>query len=102
MTEHDELHKVWDLSEKIGFCMLTTQSGSDLRARPMSAYAERVDNAIHGTIDRVDNTAEHLKSSVMDKVNYAAGIVRGVRAAIVSLLHTDHRPKPSATAAGQL
>ena len=64
--------------------------------------AERVDHAIHGTIDRVDHTAEHLKSSVMDKVNHAAGVVRGVRAAIVSLLHTNHRPKPPATAAGRL
>ena len=64
--------------------------------------AERVDHAIHGTIDRVDHTAEHLKSSVMDKVNHAAGVVRGVRAAIISLLNTDHRPKPPATAAGRL
>jgi hypothetical protein len=68
----------------------------------VNSEAERVDQAIHGTIDRVDNTAEHLKSSVMDKVNNAAGVVRGVRAAIVSLLHTDHRPKPPATAAGRL
>ena len=68
----------------------------------VSSEAERVDQAIHGTIDRVDHTAEHLKSSVMDKVNNAAGMVRGVRAAIVSLLHTDHRPKPPATAAGRL
>jgi hypothetical protein len=68
----------------------------------VNSEAERVDQAIHGTIDRVDHTAEHLKSSVMDKVNSAAGVVRGVRAAIVSLLHTDHRPKPPATAAGRL
>ena len=68
----------------------------------VNSEAERVDHAIHGTIDRVDNTAEHLKSSVMDKVNNAAGIVRGVRAAIVSLLQTDHGPKPPATAAGRL
>jgi outer membrane murein-binding lipoprotein Lpp len=68
----------------------------------VNSEAERVDNAIHGTIDRVDNTAEHLKSSVMDKVNSAAGVVRGVRAAIVSLLQTDHRPKPPAAAAGRL
>ena len=68
----------------------------------VNSEAERVDHAIHGTIDRVDNTAEHLKSSVMDKVNNAAGILRGVRAAIVSLLQTDHRPKPPATAAGRL
>jgi hypothetical protein len=68
----------------------------------VNSEAERVDHAIHGTIDRVDNTAEHLKSSVMDKVNYATGIVRGVRAAIVSMLQTEHRPKPPATAAGRL
>jgi uncharacterized protein YoxC len=68
----------------------------------VNSEAERVDQAIHGTIDRVDHTAEHLKSSVMDKVNNAAGMVRGVRAAIVSLLHTDHRPKPPATAEGRL
>jgi hypothetical protein len=68
----------------------------------VNSETERVDNAIHGTIDRVDNTAEHLKSSVMDKVSSAAGVVRGVRAAIVSLLQTDHRPKPPATAAGRL
>src|SRR5215203_5168950 len=64
----------------------------------VNSEAERVDSAIHGTIGRVDQTAEHLKSSVMDKVSNAAGIVRGVRAAIVSLLQTDQ--KPPATAAG--
>jgi len=64
--------------------------------------AERVDQAIHGTINRVDNTAEHLKSTVREKVSYVAGMIRGVRAAIVSLLNTEHRPKPPATAAGRL
>ena len=68
----------------------------------VNSEAERVDSAIHGTIDRVDHTAEHLKSSVMDKVNHAAGIVRGIRAAIASVLQTEHRPKPPATAAGRL
>jgi hypothetical protein len=68
----------------------------------VTSEAERVDQAIHGTIDRVDHTAEHLKSSVMDKVSSATGILRGVRAAIVSMLQTDHRPKPPATAAGRL
>jgi phage-related protein len=68
----------------------------------VSHEAERVDHAIHGTIDRVDHTAEHLRNSVKDKVNNAAGVVRGVRAAIVSLLYSDHRPKPPATAAGRL
>jgi hypothetical protein len=64
--------------------------------------AERVDDSIRGTIHRVDHTAEQVKSTVMDKVNQAAGVVRGVRAAIVSLLHNGDRPKPPATAAGRL
>jgi uncharacterized protein YoxC len=68
----------------------------------MNSEAERVDHAIHGTIDRVDHTAEHLKSTVRDRVNEAAGVIRGIRAAIVSVLQTDHRPKPPATAAGRL
>ena len=68
----------------------------------VSSEAERVDHAIHGTIDRVDETAEHVKSSVRDKVNQAAGMVRGVRAVIVVAAETDHRPKPPATAAGRL
>ena len=68
----------------------------------VSEEAERVDQAIHGTINRVDDTAEHLKSTVREKVSYVAGVIRGVRAAIVSLLHTEHRPKPPATAAGRL
>jgi len=68
----------------------------------VNSEAERVDQAIHGTINRVDNTAEHLKSTVMDKVNNAAGVVRGIRAAIVSLLNTEDRPKPPATAAGRV
>jgi hypothetical protein len=38
--ENDQ-DKVWELTKEIGFCMLTTQSGNDLRARPMSAHAER-------------------------------------------------------------
>jgi hypothetical protein len=68
----------------------------------VSQETERVDQAIHGTLGRVDETAERMKSSVRDKVNHAAGVVRGVRAAIVSFLHSDHRPKPPATAAGRL
>ena len=68
----------------------------------VNSDAERMDQAIQGTIHRVDHTAEHIKSSVKDKMNYAAGIVRGVHAAIVSLLQTNHRPKPPATAAGRL
>ena len=68
----------------------------------VNSEAERVDQAIHGTINRVDNTAEHVKRTVKEKVNDAAGVFRGIRAAIVSVLQTEHRPKPPAAAAGRL
>ncbi len=68
----------------------------------LSHQTERVDHAITGTIDRVDDTAERVKSSVREKVNQATGVVRGVRAIIASLLNGDSRPKPSATAEGRL
>jgi hypothetical protein len=68
----------------------------------VSHETERVEHAISETVERVDVTAERVKMSVRDKINQAAGVVRGVRAAIMSLLGSEHRPKPPATAAGRL
>lgn len=68
----------------------------------VSHQTERVDHAIAGTMERVDETAERMKSTVRDKVHQATGIVRGVRAVIMSLLGNESRPKPPATAAGRL
>jgi len=39
--------RVWELMKKIGFAMLVTHDGEKLRARPMSAYLERENNAIY-------------------------------------------------------
>lgn len=64
----------------------------------VSQQTVRVDHAINGTMDRVDETAERVKDSVRDKVNQATGIVRGIRAVIASLLSHDAPPKPPATA----
>jgi hypothetical protein len=89
-----EARQVAPLREKIDSILVDVKS---VTAR-VSEQTERVDHAISGTMGRVDETAEHLKSSVRDKVNHAAGVVRGIRAAIVSVLHNDHRPKPPATA----
>jgi hypothetical protein len=54
-----------------------------------SQRAERVDQVIAGTMERVDETATRVRAGVHVKVNQAAGVVRGVRAAIVSMLHTE-------------
>ena len=55
----------------------------------VSQQTERVDHAITGTIDRVDNTAERVRAGVHDKVSQAAGVMRGVRAVVMALLHKE-------------
>jgi len=50
---------------------------------------ERVDHAVTGTINRVDETAARVRAGMYDRVNQAAGVVRGVRAVIMSLLHKE-------------
>lgn len=57
--------KVWDLADKIGFCMLTTSSGGQLRARPMSAHSERLENAFYFLTD-VDS---HKDYEIADNPN---------------------------------
>jgi general stress protein 26 len=43
--------RAWDLMKKIGFAMLVTHDGDKLRARPMSAYLEREENAVYFLTD---------------------------------------------------
>jgi sensor histidine kinase regulating citrate/malate metabolism len=93
-----EARQIAPVREKVDAILGDVKS---LTAR-VNSEAERVDQAIHGTINRVDNTAEHVKSTVREKVNDAAGVIRGIRAAIVSVLQTVHRPEPPAPAAGRL
>ena len=49
-TAHDT-DRAWELMKKIGFAMLVTHDGDKLRARPMSAYLERDNNAIYFLTD---------------------------------------------------
>jgi len=41
MTKHNHLCRVWDIIEKVGVCMLTTQFAGGLRARPIEARTDR-------------------------------------------------------------
>jgi general stress protein 26 len=41
MSEPGGVERVWDFIEKVGVCMLTTQSAGRLRARPVEARPER-------------------------------------------------------------
>jgi uncharacterized protein YoxC len=68
----------------------------------VNEQSERVNHAISRTTERVDETADKVKGSVMDKVNQAVGMVRGLRAIVMSVLGHDTRHEPPAPAAGRL
>ena len=80
-----ETRQIAPLREKADAILADVQS---ITAR-VSQQTERVDHAIAGTIDRVDDTAARVRAGVHDKVSQAAGVVRGVRAVIMSLLHKE-------------
>jgi hypothetical protein len=80
-----EARQITPIREKVD-AILADVKGITARA---SHQAERVDHAISGTMERVDETATRVRAGVHDKVSQAAGVVRGVRAVIASLLHTE-------------
>ena len=80
-----EARQIAPLREKVDAILMDVKS---VTAR-VSQQTERVDHAISGTIDRVDNTAARVRAGMHDKVTQATGVVRGVRAVIMSLLHRE-------------
>jgi hypothetical protein len=93
-----ESRQIAPLREKVDAILVDVKS---VTAR-VSEQTERVDHAIAGTMDRVDETAERVKGSVREKVSHAVGVARGVRAVIMSLLGSDSRHEPPAAAAGRV
>jgi hypothetical protein len=80
-----EARQIAPIREKVDAILVDVKS---VTAR-VSQQTERVDHAIHGTIERVDDTATRVRAGVHDKVSQAVGVVRGIRAVIVSLLHRE-------------
>jgi hypothetical protein len=90
-----EARQIAPLREKVDAILGDVKS---VTAR-VSEQTERVDHAISGTMGRVDETAERVKDSVREKVGHAVGVVRGVRAVIMSILGSDSRHEPPDRAA---
>ena len=80
-----ETRQIAPLREKVDAILADVKA---VTAR-VSQQTERVDHAITGTIDRVDDTAARVRAGVHDKVSQAVGVARGVRAVIMSLLHRE-------------
>jgi hypothetical protein len=80
-----ETRQIAPLREKVDAILVDVKA---VTAR-VSQQTERVDHAITGTIDRVDDTASRVRAGVHDKVSQAVGVMRGVRAVIMSLLQRE-------------
>jgi hypothetical protein len=59
---------------------------------------ERVDQAIHTTMDRVDDTVDRVRTNVRVKTSRLVDLVRGARVALESILH-NHREQGGSRAA---
>src|ERR1700684_2512688 len=62
----DHLERVWDVVEKVGVCMLTTQFAGGLRARPLEARPDRHAGLIF--------FVTHMRSGKEDEIEAAPGI----------------------------
>jgi hypothetical protein len=58
----------------------------------IKSETERVDHALHRTMDRVDDTAERVKRGVWAGASPVVGLARGVRAAVEHFARSRHRP----------
>jgi general stress protein 26 len=58
----ENVDHVWDMMEKIGFCMLSTLDGNSIRARPMAAHVERDENRILFLTDKESHKEEEIEA----------------------------------------
>lgn len=60
MAHESDIDRVWALMRKIGFCMLSTHDGEDIRARPMAAHLDREKNRIYFLTDAASHKDEEV------------------------------------------
>ena len=48
----DDVGHVWELMEKIGFCMLASRDGAEIRSRPMAAYVRQEEGKVYFLTDK--------------------------------------------------
>jgi general stress protein 26 len=65
MSEQTSVHRIWDIIENVGVCMLTTQCAGRLRSRPIEVRPDRerhlifaVTNAHSAKLDEIESTPD--------------------------------------------
>lgn len=68
----------------------------------ISQQTARVNAAITGTMDRVDDTAHRVTGTVSDSITQVVGVARGVLAVVSSLFSSRSTREPPASAGSRL
>jgi general stress protein 26 len=63
MDDQDHIERIWDLIEKVGVCMLTTQFAGGLRARPVEARPNRDAGLIYVVTDVESPKEEEVEAA---------------------------------------
>ena len=71
MIMRSDVDRAWELMKKIGFAMLVTRDGDKLRARPMSAYLERENNAVYFLTDARRHKDEEIAKNPDINLSFA-------------------------------
>lgn len=93
-----ETRQIAPLREKVDAILVDVKAVT----ASVNQQTQRVNHAISGTMERVDETAGRVSGSVRDKVSQAVGMARSARAIIMSVLGHDTRHEPPAPAAGRV
>ena len=93
-----EVRQIAPLREKVEGILVDVKAVT----ASVSQQTERVNHAISGTMDRVDETAHRVKGSVHDRINQVLGVARGLRAVVSSVTNNHPRREPAAPAASRL
>jgi len=62
MDDGDAVDRAWALMRKIGYCMLCTHDGAQIRARPMAAHVDRTRHTIAFLTDVANHTDDEIAS----------------------------------------
>jgi hypothetical protein len=85
-----EARQIAPLREKVDAILVDVKAVT----AQVNQQTERVNHAISGTMNRVDETAGRVSGNVRDRVNQAVGVARGIRAVIMSVLGSDAKHEP--------
>jgi len=84
LVSHLEERQIAPAMTRVNFIL---DNLKDVSAK-VKAETERVDTAIQSTMERIDDTADRVKSNVRAKTSRLVGVVRGVRVAIEDVLRS--------------